>query len=116
MAFHNFAEIQGPRQIVAIVTQRNRDGFTDCLQTCKMNDGINLMFLKDSIEFILVEQVDLMKSERLSGDLLYTVQGFCFTVAQVIDDDNLPARIQKFHAGMASDITGASGYQYRHHE
>jgi hypothetical protein len=81
-----------------------------------MNNSINFVVIKNSIELRLVKQIRFIESQWLSGDLPYTVQGFCFAVAQVVNDDDLLIRIQEFHAGMASDITGTSGYQYRHHE
>ena len=48
-------------------------------------------------------------SEILTGDLLHPIQTRGVGVAQVVDDHDTVALVQKLHAGMGADIARAAG-------
>lgn len=54
------------------------------------------------------------KGNFFAGDLLHPAQGFLGRVDQIVCYHDLIARLDKLHAGVAADVTGAAADQNRH--
>ena len=73
MTAHHITQDQGSGDIVVIILQWLVYRLTNCLQTCKMNDCINLLILEDVLKCRLVQKICLIECYRLSGNLLHTL-------------------------------------------
>ena len=58
-----------------------------------------------------VANITFYKNGGCSGNFFNAIEGFGRTVAQVVDNDNIVASFNQFNAGMAADISGATGDQ-----
>ena len=56
------------------------------------------------------------EAEILAGDLLHAGQGLGAGVVVVVGHDDIIPGGQKFHAGVAADVTGATAYQNCHND
>ena len=83
-------------------------GLSHRLETGKMDHGLDLLIVKYFLHRYLVQQVRLIKLHLFSGDLFHALQRFLTGIVQVVQHDHLISGVQQLHAGMASDITGAS--------
>ena len=98
-----------------IIEKRETAGFTDCLQTGKMNHGIDRGILdEDAIQCFFIQKVALDKLRSLPRDLLDPVEDAKFAVDEIVHDDNLFPRVQKFHHCVRADKAGTAGYKNCH--
>ena len=88
--------------------------FAHCLQAGEMDDGIDVVFGKDSVHAFLVQQIHLIKLEVFAGDFPDAVQCLRLGVDEVVEDDDFLPLVQQLHAGVRTNVAGAAGDQYCH--
>lgn len=65
---HALAEHQGAGDVVVVVFQWLLNRFTNCLESCKVDNGFDVLFFKDFIDCRFVQKVCLIKDWTNSGD------------------------------------------------
>ena len=117
VAAHNIQNIQRAGQVVGIVLDGLGDALAHCLVSGKLDDAVDVLVLgEDLFDGGLVGHVGLDKAEVLAGDLFHAGQGLGAGVVVVIGHDDIIPGGQKFHAGVAADVTGATAYQNCHND
>ena len=106
---HHFAEDEGAGEVVVIVAQRNAAGFANRLEPREMDDRVNLVLLEHPLHPGFVEQVGLVEFEVLAGNLADAFEGLGLRVDEIVQHNDFLARVQQLHAGVGTDIAGASG-------
>ena len=85
---HGFAEGESGIQIVAVITERLGNAFTDGLETRKMNHRVDLGVIIEHIaEFLHIKKITLNELRTLPCNFLYSVKNTNLTVAKIINDD-----------------------------
>ena len=105
-------QVQGSRYVGLVVTKRDLGGFADGLQACKVNTGREGIGLKDMLEGRTVQEVDLMKDQgalRVLGKILGPDKGFFRRVAQVVDNDESFAEVEKLNDSVRANEAGTTG-------
>ena len=111
---HQLEQVQGAGQVVVVVFQRFLHRLPHRLEPGEVDDPVELVGAKDRLGGGVVQQVDLAERHLFAGDLLNALHHFGAGVAEVVQDHHLVSRVQQFHAGVASDVTGAAGDQQFH--
>ena len=111
---HDLGQYQSGIQVVVIVTPRLLHGFTNSLQTGKMNHCADFMLCKNLPQQSSVAHVPFIERYRRTGEFLYPFQALGVGVAQIVNDHNFIAALQQFHTGVRTDITGTAGNQNFH--
>ena len=86
------------------------DGLANGFKAGEVDDGGWLVVVEYLFESGLIQEVTFYEGEVFAGDLLDSVQGFFFAVAEVVDGYDFVAGLQEFDASMGADIAGAAGY------
>ena len=74
MLSHHIHKCQGSCDIILIIFPRFDNGFTYCFQSCEMNTGVDLFFVKNFIHCVTIQDVCFIEFHRFSCDLGYSVQ------------------------------------------
>ena len=106
--FHHFQQRECAVQIVAVVLQRFLYTLAYCLESCKMDDGIDFMSRKYGAQRILTLAIQLIKCRTLAGDGLNAVNNICFCIGKVIHDNGCMTCLNQFYYSMTADISGAA--------
>ena len=112
---HTFQERQRGVDVVAVIEERFLYRFAHCLQTGKMDDSIDVVFLENRFQLFAVLDIDFIQLYRFSGDLLHTLYCLRAAVGIVVGNDNLETGIQKFNRSVTADVSGAACKQDRFH-
>ena len=105
MGPHDIAEDQGGADVVGVVFQRHSGGFADSLVAGKMDDSVDVFFVKKICQGRSVIDIQFVEGRAPAGDLLDPVNDQGFGVIKIVRYDHVIARVQKLHAGMAADKT-----------
>ena len=73
-----------------------------------MDNGVDFVFGENFSHRVSVLNTRLIKLGTFAGDGLNFVNDICFRVTQIVNDNRLIARFDKFNTCVAADITGAS--------
>ena len=112
---HGVEQHQAVDQVVGIVLQRLADTLAHGLESGEVHHGVNAgILLKQRLHLVGLTQVRLDKGNGLAHDLLHPAQRLLAGVYQVIHHDDVVARLDQFHTGMAADIAGAAADKNRH--
>ena len=112
---HGLEEVQGADEVVGIVLQGLGDALAHGLEPGEVDDGINAGILgKEGLHLLLVAQLRFDEGDFLSHDLLHPAKGLLAGVVEVVRHDDVAARLDKLHAGMAADIARAAADKNGH--
>ena len=109
VSLHGFTQGQGRIQVIAVITERLGNAFTDCLQAGKMNDAVEVVLAEDTIHGCLVGYIRLIMGNRTADNLFNTADGFRAAVDIIVHDDRFMSGIAQFNTGMGPDKTGTAG-------
>ena len=109
---------QGQRgiQIVAVIGQRDMAALADRLEARKMHDGIDAVRREDLMQDGAVLRIRLIERRTLSRDGLDLVDDRTGRIGQVVQNDDVVARLKQLDAGVAADEARAAGYQNFHND
>lgn len=97
---HGLEEAESAVNVDAVVFERNLARFTDSLQSCEVNDAVNVaVLLEDGIEGLLVGDIALGILGLLAADQLNAVDDFLGGVVEVVNDDDLVAGFEEGEGG-----------------
>ena len=84
---HNLAKYQCSGKIVVIISYRLSNRFTDSLETRKVNDRVNIVLVKYTVDGFVIKKVGIIKLRMLSGNSLNSVDNTFLTVGKVIENN-----------------------------
>ena len=107
---------QGQRgiQIVAVIGQRDMAALADRLEAREMHDGIDAVRREDLMQDGAVLRIRLIERGALARDGLDLVDDRTGRIGQVVQNDDIVARLKQLDAGVAADEARAAGYQNFH--
>ena len=112
---HDIQNVQRAGQIVGVVLDGLGNALTHSLVGGELDHAVDVLVLgEDLLNGGFVGHVSLDKAEVLACDLLDAGQSLGAGVVVVIGHDNVVPSGQKFHTGVAADVTGATAYQNCH--
>ena len=115
VAAHDIQNVQRAGQIVGVVLDGLGNALTNSLVGGELDHAVDVLVLgEDLLNGRFVGHVSLDKAEVLACDLLDAGQSLGAGVVVVIGHDNVVPSGQKFHTGVAADVTGATAYQNCH--
>ena len=79
-----------------------------------MDDRLNFVLRKNFIETCPVTDVAIVYFDILARNFFHTFYTFALAVAEIIEYNRIIACIQKLHAGVRTDVSGAAGDKNRH--
>ena len=91
---HLIAENQGSGDIIIVILDGLAYRLAHGLIACEMDDGIDLLLIKDGVQRIPIQNIRLIKGNFLSCNLLHTIQSFLAGIIQVIYNNYVIACIQ----------------------
>ena len=91
MFSHDIYQSQGTGNIVLIIFPGLLYGLTDCLQSCKMNDCVDLFLAEDLFQSFTVQNVCLIERNLLACDGFYSGDHFLTCIAEIIQYDYIIA-------------------------
>ncbi len=109
VSLHGFTQGQGRIQVIAVITERLGNAFTDCLQTGKMNDAVEVVLAEDTIHGCLISHIRLIMGNRTADNLFNAADGLRAAVDIIVHDDGFMSGIAQFNTGMGPDKTGTTG-------
>ena len=89
MVLHCLTECDSGEEVIVIVFQRHRDGFTNGFEPGKVNHAADIMFIKDGIQRGAVTHVVFVEDNIFAGNLLHSFQRLFAGVYKVIDHNNI---------------------------
>lgn len=97
---HGLEEAESAVDVDAVVFERDLARFTDSLQSCEVNDAVNVaVLLEDGIEGLLIGDIALGILGLLAADQLNAVDDFLGGVVEVVNDDDLVAGFEEGEGG-----------------
>ena len=105
MLSHRLAECKRGPEVVLIILDRLPGRFADCLITCKVNDRVDLLFIKQGVQSRLIAYVPFIESRALACDLLNAVYDHRLGIVEVIRDDDFISGLKQLDYGVTSDKT-----------
>ncbi len=115
VAAHGVQHHQSGLQVVGVVFDGLGNAFAHGLVGGELDHGVNVRILgKQSFHGLGVGEIHFHEAEILAGDLLDPLHSLGAGIVEVISYNDVVAGGQKFHAGVAADVTGAAAYQNCH--
>ena len=74
MFSHHIYKSKCTSNIILIIFPRLGNGFTYCFQSCEMNTGVDLFFVKNFIHCVAVQDVCFVEFQVFSCNLFYSFQ------------------------------------------
>ena len=88
---HNIYQSQCTCNIVLVIFPGLLYGLADCLQSCKMNNCIDLLLTKDLLQRFTIQNVCLIKRNLFAGDGFYSGDHLLTCIAEIIQYNNIIA-------------------------
>ena len=115
VAAHNIQDVQRAVQVVGVVLDGLGDTFTNRLVGSELDDAVDIGILgKDFFHSLFVGHIRFHKAEILTGDLFDAGQCLGAGIVEVVRNDDVVSRGEKFYAGVAADVAGATANQNCH--
>ena len=70
-----------------IISYRLSNRFTDSLETRKVNDRVNIVLVKYTVDSFVIKKVGIIELRTLSGNSLNSVDNTFLTVGKVIENN-----------------------------
>ena len=106
---HRLQQPQGAQHVVVVVGQRLLHRLAHRFEAGKMDHGRGAAAFEGGLQRCAVADVAFNHPQRAPGDALHPQQRFGLAVAEVVEHRHVEARLQQFDAGVAADVTRASG-------
>ena len=112
---HGLEQVQRADQVVGIVLQRFADALSHGLEPGEVHHGVNLRVLgKEGLHLLQIAQLRLDKGDLLPHDLLHPADRLLTGVIKIVRHNDIIARLDQLHAGVAADIPRAAGDKNGH--
>jgi hypothetical protein len=111
---HRLEQAQRAVDVAVVVDERLLAGFADRLQPGEMDDRRAAVAAHHRLEEVAVADVAALAGGRTPGDLLDAGEHLGMAVVEIVDDDDVAARLEQLDHRVRADIAGAAGNQDRH--
>ena len=81
-----------------------------------MEHAVKTVRVEKLVEGRAVQKIHFVKFERFSGDALDAPQALRVGVDEVVRHNDRVSGVQKLHAGVAADVSGAAGNENVHRD
>ena len=81
---HHVTENQSSGNIIIVILDGLAYRLTHGLVACKMNNGFNLLLIKDGVQGVTIQNIRLIERNLLSCNLLHAFQRFFTCIIQII--------------------------------
>ena len=109
---HGLQEGEGAAKVVAVVLQGLLHALPHALEPGEVDHRVDARIIgEQGLHLVGIAALGLDEGDRLAGDLLHPAQGFLAGVVQVVRHNDLIARLEELHTGVAADVTGAAADQ-----
>ena len=108
-----FEHVEEAREVVAVVLDRLRNGFSHSLERCEVDDRVYVVLCEKAVYSLRITEIHL--DERyviLARDLLYSFEAGEIAVGHVVGNDDVVAGLYQFNGDMAADESGSARDQY----
>ena len=105
---HCLQKNERTHEVVVVIFDGLCDALAHGLESCKVDDGVDGMFLKNAVECRTVADIRLVEGKRFARQLLRAGERLAAGIGKVIDDDGLMAMLQQLHQGMRADESGSA--------
>ena len=115
MGFHAFEQNERASNVVLVVLERYFYALANGFETCKVDDRVDGgVLVKYLVESLFVGDVDLVEMGHylFAGDLLDAKKALLAAVAEVVDDNNVVACVEKLDDGVAPNEACSSSDKY----
>lgn len=106
--------MERPRQIVLVVFERLRHGLAHRFQTGQMDHRFDALFPENVPKRRPIPQVGPVRPRHPSRDARDPLRNGFAPVGVIVDDRDVPAFADEFHAHMGPDIPRPAGHQDGH--
>lgn len=106
--------MDGCAEVVVVVPQRLLHRLPYRLETGKVEHAVKPVRIEKLIESCAVQKIHFVVFERLSGDALDAPQALRVGVDEIVHHNDRMSGVQKLHAGVAADVSGAAGNENVH--
>ena len=113
---HRLAEVDGCAEIVVVVAQRLLHRLPHRLEPGKVEHAVKAVRVEKLVEGRAVEKIHFAEFERLSCDALDAPQALRVGVGEIVRHNDRVSGVQKLHAGVAADVSGAAGNENVHRD
>ena len=111
MLTHHVNESERACDIIVVIFPRLCDGFTDCLETCEMDNGVDFFVPENVLHSRSVANIGKIEFHVLACDLLYSFKGFFRRVREVIAHNDIITVFEKLNYRMGADIPCSACYK-----
>ena len=113
MCTHHVQQGERGAEVIGVVLNRLSNGFSNGLEARKMNNAIDMVGIKDTIEFRAIIDIGFVKRPAfgilLAHNGFNTVDDFFRRVGKIVNDNRFVAAIEQLNHRMAANESGASG-------
>ena len=106
---HDLEHAQRGVEIVAVVGQRQTDGFTDGLEACKVNNACDGLLSENAAQRLLVADVDVIKRRAFTRNFFNAIENLRRAVREIVRQHDLNARVQAGDRRMRPNEPGTAG-------
>ena len=111
---HGGDETQGTVDVVVVILERLRNGFTDRFQTREVDHRFDGVVVKDLGHQRFIADVAFHEGGLFTAKAFNHRQHAALAVAQVVENDDVMTVLQQLHTGMTSYVTATTCYQNSH--
>ena len=111
---HGFAERHRAAHVVLIIFQRLAAAFAHGLEPGEMDDRVDFILGKNSVQPRAVADVTFAELEVAAGNFPDAIERFRLAVIEIIEYNDLITLLDEFDAGVRADVTGAARNKNRH--
>ena len=108
---HGFQQVDRAADVVLVVLQRHLNRFTHRLEAGEMDHRIDFFLPEQTIHRVCVTQICQVKLNVHTGQRLHPAEGVGLGIAEVVHDYDFVAGLEKFQAGMGTDVAGPACYE-----
>ena len=112
---HGLEEVERADKIIGIVLQGLGDALAHGLEPGEVDHGVNAGILgKEGLRLLQIAQLRLDEGDLLSHNLLHPPDGLLAGVVEIVRHDDVIARLNELHAGVAADVARAAANKNGH--
>jgi len=113
-SLHGLQQAQAANDVVVVVGERLGHRLAHGLEAGKVDHRIEALRGKEVVQQGAVTDVALTPGYGTAGDGLYALYCLVRAIAEIVEHRDIVPRLQQEYAGVATDVSGAAGYEQLH--
>ena len=112
---HGLEEVEGADEVVGVILQGLGDALAHGLQPGEVDDGVNVrMGGEESLHLLQVAELRLDEGDIFPHDFFHPADGLLAGVVEVVRHDDVIARLDELHTGVAANVARAAANKNGH--